>query len=268
MNLEILCRSICLPEPMTELVMSDSRKLDFDRLLPLGLLMNAETGQQGVQMLSEALGEDPLGTKQLACQLHCACLRYDTYRQMGIPEQIYIDTMSCYSRFVTECLYYKGGYQFDRGWWTWRQLSMRLFRLGRLEYELRPDGTVAMHIPGGSNLPPEAVDCSLMEAKAFLAKYFPDYADAQFTCSSWLLSPTLAELLPEGSNILSFQRRFHLTRIDPEGKEYISWLFQRLPDAAYEELPENTSLQRNVKHLILSGGKIGSAAGYLEFEKE
>lgn len=268
MNIQTLCRSICLPEPMMEQVMSACRTLDFGSGLPLEPMMNGDTGLQGFQVLSAVLEEDPLGAKQLACQLHCACLRYDTYRQMGIPEKIYFDTMACYSRFVTECLYYKGSYQFDRGWWTWRQLSMRVFRLGQLEYELRSDGNVGLHIPSGSDLSPEAVDRSLNEAKVFLAEFFPDYADAPFTCNSWLLSPALGELLPEGSNILAFQRRFYLTHIDPEPKDYISWLFQCLPDTVYEELPENTSLQRKVKKAILSGGKIGSAAGYFVIEKE
>lgn len=268
MNIQTLCQGIRLPEPMTEQVISACRELDFDGELPIALLMNGDTGVQGFRALCGVLGEDPLGAKQLACQLHCACLRYETYRQMAIPEQIYFDTMGCYSRFVTECLYYKGGYQFDRGWWTWRQLSMRVFRLGQLEYEMRPNGTVAMHIPTGSDLSAEAVDQSLAHAKAFFAQFFPDYAGAMFTCNSWLLSPTLGELLSEGSNILAFQKRFRLTHVDPEAKEYISWLFQRLPEAEPAELPEHTSLQRNTKKFILNGGKIGSAAGYLKTDKE
>lgn len=268
MNIQELCRRIRLPELMAEQVMNACTELEFDSDLPLERLMNGETGPDGFQELSRVLGDDPLGVKQLACQLHCACLRYETYQEMGIPDQIYFDTMSCYTRFVTECLYYKGGYQFDRGWWTWRQLSMRVFRLGQLEYELRPDGTVGMHIPTHTDLSPEAVDQSVNDAKAFLTRFFPTRVNDRFTCNSWLLSPSLGELLPEGSNILAFQRRFDLTNIDPETKDYISWLFQRLPEADPAQLPEDTSLQRNAKKFILNGGKIGSAAGYLKTDKE
>ena len=264
MNIQALCSKIRMPEPMVEQVVAVCETLDFEGGLPLPLLMNGDTGLQGFQELTKALEEDPLGIKQLACQLHCACLRYETYRKMGIPESIYFDTMSCYTRFVTECLYYKGGYQFDRGWWTWRQLSMKVFRLGQLEYELKPDGTVGMHIPTGTDLSAEAVDASLVQVKSFLAQFFPNYANARFTCNSWLLSPSLGQLLLEGSRILGFQRRFVLTDTNPEAKDFVSWLFQCLPDADPADFPENTSLQRKTKQFILAGGKIGSAAGYLK----
>lgn len=263
MDIQSLCRRIRMPEPMAEQVMRACQVLVFEDVPPLFLLMNEDTGLKGFQDLSKVLEDDSFGVKQLACQLHCACLRYETYREMGIPENIYFDTMSCYSRFVTECLYYKGGYQFDRGWWTWRQLSMKLFRLGQLEYELKPDGTVAMHIPTGTDLSAEAVDASLVQVKSFLLKFFPDYANARFTCNSWLLSPSLGELLSEESRILNFQRRFALTHTNPEAKDFVSWLFQCLPDADPTGFTENTSLQRKAKQFILAGGKIGSAAGYL-----
>ena len=269
MDILTLCDQIRMPEPMVKQVMEAWKTLCSDlQCLPLDLLMDGKSGWPGFQAVSQALGEDPIGAKQLACQLHCACLRYKTYRELGIPEQIYFDTMSCFTRFVAECLYYKGGYQFDRGWWTWRQLSMKVFRLGSLEYELRPEGTVSVHIPTGSDISPAAVDRSLMQAKSFLTRFFQDYAKAQFTCNSWLLSPTLGQLLSAESNILAFQRRFQLTEIDPDAKEYICWLFQRLPDSPVESFPENTSLQRKVKKWILNGGKIGSAAGYLKTDKE
>lgn len=265
MNIQTLCCEIRLPATMTDQVLAAYSELDLDDFcLPLSLLMNSDTGLEGFQKLTQVLGEDPLGAKQLACQLHCACLRHETYREMGIPDQIYFDTMSCYARFVMECLYYKGGYQFDRGWWTWRQLSMKVFRLGQLEYELKPDGTVAIHIPTGTDFSAAAVDISLSQVKSFLKQFFPDYANATLTCNSWLLSPALKDLLVEESNILSFQRRFTLTDTNSEAKDYVSWLFQCLPDADPAGLPESTSLQRKAKQFILAGGKIGSAAGYLK----
>ena len=269
MDIQSLCRKIRMPEQMTQMVMEAWQALyPLQAELPLKYLMDGENGLAGFQKLTCALGDDPLGVKQLACQLHCACLRYETYRELKIPEDIYFDTMSCYTRFVTECLYYKGGYQFDRGWWTWRQLSMKVFRLGALEYELRPEGNVAMHIPTGTDLSNMAVDQSIMQARVFLEKFFPDYVAARFTCNSWLLSPALEQLLSEPSNILAFQRRFCLTDIDPEPMDYVCWLFQRLPDAPVESLPERTSLQRKVKAFMFSGGKLGNAAGYLKTDKE
>lgn len=263
MDLQTLCSRIQMPEPIACRVLEvlDEIKMEPD---VLHLLMTPETGFQGYQELCRLLGDDPEGVKQLACQLHCACLRHETYRRMGIPDDIYFATMSCYSRFVTECLYYKGGYQFDRGWWTWRQLGMVVFRLGSLEFELRPEGNVAIHIPSGTDLSPTAVEESISRIEAFLAEFFPERAGCRITCNSWLLSPGLAGLLSPESNILSFQKRFKIIKSDLEAQDYISWLFQRLPGTAFEDLPEETTLQKKVKQFILHGGKIGNTAGELK----
>jgi hypothetical protein len=145
---------------------------------------------------------------------------------------------------------------------------MRVFRLGQLEYELLPDGNIAMHIPTGSDLKPACVKQSVRCAKAFMDRYFPERSNARYTCNSWLLSPALSDLLSQESNILAFQKLFELTDLDPEAMDYVSWLFQRLPGADAGDFPENTSLQRRAKQFILSGGRIGKAAGYLKFDKE
>lgn len=262
MDIQTLCREIQMPEPMVQQLLSVLDELNMDHPA-VQRLMNPETGLQAYGELCQLLGDDPIGARQLACQLHCACLRRDTYRQLGIPDDIYFATMSCYTRFVNECLYYKGGYQFDRGWWTWRQLSMVAFRLGRLEFELHPEGHIAMHIPSGSELDPEVVDEALSLASDFLARFYPERVGCRFTCNSWLLSPALSGLLPTGSNILSFQKRFRLFGSAPEAQDYISWLFRCLPGTPLEHLPEETSLQKKAKQFLLNGGKIGNAAGEL-----
>ena len=249
---------------MQDRVLQTNGELNYDALRqPLSLLMDRSTGPEGFQSLSAALGEDPEGVKMLTCQLHCACLQYESYQNLGIPDDIYFATMSCYTRFVTECLYYKGSYQFDRGWWTWRQLSLSVFRLGYLEFELREDGGISVHIPTATDLSPDAVDTSLTQAAAFLRRYFPNYAEADFTCRSWLLSPALAQLLDDRSHILAFLRRFEIREVDEENADYVSWLFQSLPGTPVENLPERTSLQRKAKQYLMQGGKIGSAYGIL-----
>lgn len=264
MNIQKLCEKIALPQPVQHRVLQADEELNYEALKePLRLLMERDTGLQGFQALTAALGEDPEGIKMLTCQLHCACLRYESYQKLGISDEIYFATMSCYTRFVTECLYYKGGYQFDRGWWTWRQLSLSVFRLGQLEFELREDGGISVHIPTATDLSPAAVDASLTQAADFLRRYFPDYAESDFTCRSWLLSPALSKLLDEKSRILSFLRRFEIREVDEENGDYISWLFQSLPGTPVENLPERTSLQRKAKQHLMQGGKIGNAYGVL-----
>ncbi len=268
MDIQTLCRAIQLPDVVAERVLRTNDELNFERLEEhLSLLMDRRTGLEGYQTLTEALGEDPEGIKMLTCQLRCACRRYETYQQMGISDEIYFATMGCFSRFVMECLYYKGCYQFDRGWWTWRQLSMSVFRLGQLEYELREDGNVGVHIPTASDLSPASVDASLQKALAFMDDCFPAYSGAQFTCRSWLLSPAVEKLLEPSSNILHFLRRFDIREVDADNQDYVSWLFQRLPGMDPASFPETTSLQRKAKQYLLSGGKIGNAYGVMNIRR-
>lgn len=156
---------------------------------------------------------------------------------------------------------------FDRGWWTYRQVSMSLFRIGTLEFELDKSGkekAVAVHIPSDADLSERAVDSSLEQAGSFFRRYYPDYQYDKYICDSWLLSPVLQELLPRQSNIVRFQERFVITGRNEEEKEYIEWLFQVPVNTAYRKLPESTALQRKAKELLLAGGNIGTAYGFME----
>ena len=81
-------------------------------------------------------------------------------------------------------------------------------------------------------------------------------------CDSWLLSPVLAELLPESSRILAFQRRFRILSVNRENTGAIGWIWPgyREPSA---QLPEDTSLQKRMKPFLLAGGKPGWAEGIM-----
>lgn len=265
MDILTICRNIGLPHEISMRVLNFAAAYPFSHIQPqLSLMCDFVDGLNGYQQVVQVLGDDPDGIKIMACQLHCACDVYETYRKMGIPDEIFFATFSCYVRFVKECIGYRGRPMFDRGWWTWKQISLRVFRLGALEFELRPEGTVAIHIPGGTDFSPERVDEALALAKNFVGKYFPKYQNAEFTCNSWLLSPQLTPLLRENSHIRSFQQRFILKSTDFEARDYISWLFQALPDTPTEALAERTGLQRRVKRFLLAGGKIGNGFGVLK----
>ena len=107
----------------------------------------------------------------------------------------------------------------------------------------------------------------MAEARSFLRSFFPDWANLPMVCGSWLLSPALSGLLPAGSRILRFQTAFDLTETDPESTDAVEWVFgvasgQR-EGLRPEKLPEDTSLRRRMKALLLSGVAPGSASGVL-----
>lgn len=266
MELQALYTAIDLPGQMLPRLEAARGRMDWARLEEaLSRLMDAQTAAAAYDQLQAALGEDADG--MLCCQLECARRAYDRYQVMGIAPEIYIATMRCFTRFLRECECKNGRMYFDRAWWTYRQISMRLFRLGALEYELEShegENAIAVHIPSDASLRAEAVDASLEQANAFFHAHFPDFAKAPYTCDSWLLSPGLRPLLPEGSNILAFQNRFVILREEPENQDYLEWLFQAPEGTDYAALPERTGLQRKAKALLLSGGKLGSAYGIMK----
>ena len=194
-----------------------------------------------------------------------------------IPEDIWLDTMKCYPRFIAEHRRSYGTDGFDRGGWTVRQAGARLFRIGELEYELQEEAggadqpsvrrCISLHIPSDAKLQPELLNESVRRARDFLETFFPDWTGLPFRCESWLLSPRLKEWLPEGARILRFQAAFDIDETDPEDNAALEWVFhiaggQRAAmDPA--SLPEETSLQRKMKADLLSGGKPGSAGGML-----
>lgn len=236
--------------------------------------------------LDAAPGGDPDGTLMLTVSVEAVVLAHAEYRRRGIPDEVFVSTMGCFPRFVAEHEASYGQYGFDREWWTWRQLSLRLFRLGELEFEYadRPDDLflakyadaaaetgsaksdvsrqINIHIPSDAKLTPEACAESLRRARAFTERYFPDWSDAPMTCESWLLSPVLPDLLPADSNIVRFQSMFDVIGVESESEAWREWIFRRNP-APVAELPEDTSLQRAVKSHLLNGGAIGSGVGVL-----
>ena len=200
----------------------------------------------------------------LKAHLSAACEAYAVYEKLGLSREIYLDTMAAFSRFVREHRRSFGIYGFDRDFWTTRQTGCLLFRIGTLEYELcSEDGVrvISLHIPSDADLSPASLRDSIRSAKEILERTFPDWAGLPWYCHSWLLSPDLKAILPETSKILYFQSLFRLEPDDDEG-ECKLWVYGR-EDIPNEALPENTTLQRNLKGFLLAGNRFHSGKGTL-----
>lgn len=261
--MEQLCRKINMPEEVTGQLLEIHSTLAYFPCLDL--LMQEKTWSEGLEQLKEFLGDDPAGFKRLCCMLRCALRAKTEYTHLGISEKIYVDTMGAFSRFVREHKASYGSYGFDRGFWTPRQVSCRLFRIGQLEYELTTQKgvpIVSLHIPTDVDLRPEILKPSLKAGLGELYRLFPEYEGKPVYCHSWLMSPLLADFLPEESNILRFQELFDITSDDIPGRDVLLWVFKnpKLPKEAY---PEDTSLQRKLKKYFLNGGQFQEGKGYL-----
>ena len=242
--------------------------------LPLGSWRTAPY-EEGYPALRAALGEDEDGMKLFAAQSMEALLALHEYEERGIGHDIFLATMAFMARFSKDAFARRGRAEWTWGWWFPRQLALKEFRLGALEYEMtegaafggKPSGgdkrRIFLHIPADADLSDGAVDASLAEARAFFCKYFPAFADAEYVCESWMLSPALGEILPGTSRVRRFSERFFVVFWEEDSPAFRDWIFPSAVTAPAEELPEETSLQRAVKRHLLAGGKIGWAEGVL-----
>lgn len=196
--------------------------------------------------------------------------RYDA---LGIPESVFWDSMKDITIW-TEDYWNKHGIPGFAEWeWVLNTLRMKVFRIGRLQFEpsslketvlcgdcVYPAGTpvLEVHIPAGEPLDAAAVAESLQNAPAFFQTYF-HREFSLFHCHSWLLSPQLKNLLPEQSRILQFQNLFTVYNEDQE-RQAEERVFGYLSNDA-NLYPENTTLQRSLKDALLDGKTVGMGLG-------
>lgn len=269
MNVRNLCKMINMPEEVIAEIEKWNSETYREALEHYWMLVQDRTRwDEALAKVKELLGEDKNGLKCLAFMIHIGLFTYQEYIKRGILEQIYLDTLMCFSRFVREYYESFGMYGFDREWWTVRELTLKEFRLGELEYEMVEEDDrklVSVHIPSDAKLEKQKCRESYRKARSFFTDYEGDYANAEYYCDSWLLSPNLKDLLTETSNIIKFQEDFILDSFDPEASDFMLWVFKN-EALSLDELPQNTSLQRKMKVYLMNSGKIGAGRGYLKKE--
>ena len=186
------------------------------------------------------------------------------YQEKGIDESIFDATMACFPRFILETHRKFGIWTFDRHFWTYRQTSLRLFRLGELEYEFTGK-EISIHIPSDAKFSRESILQSIAMMKEFVGRYFPSYAGMSIVCSSWLLSKQILDMLKKESGIAAFASFFDIEQGKPCNDVFM-WLFDcRQPDDL-TVLKEETSLQKKAKAYLLGGGIIYEGKGILKEE--
>lgn len=264
-----LYRLIELPEEVAELYgrWDAERELKADAEL-IARLLDRQQWEQAEKELEARIGKDPDKVAVLCEELRIAVLQWPKWQAKGIPEEIYRDTMAFATRYLKDGMKTYGRWHFSAPWWFPRQLAMELFRVGTLEYELvspQEEGRkVYLHIPTDVSLAPEALDDSFRRFRAFASSFYPEWEHAPIFLDSWLMSPAIRPLLPEGSRILALQDRFEFESADPESMGAVVWVFPGCKGRPFEELPEDTTLQKRMKAFLLAGRKPGWATGRLK----
>ena len=149
------------------------------------------------------------------------------------------------------------------------RISKDEIHLSKDEWELicgPDDDVINVHIPRMTDLSPEKVRTAYREAIQIVKKNYPEYAPRILHCSSWLMDPTLSEILGANSRIGQFAAPYIRYPNKSAGKEVFSFVFR--PDDAKDlsGLPENTRLERALKKMYLNGEYIYAFTGMLPFE--
>lgn len=126
-----------------------------------------------------------------------------------------------------------------------------------------------IHVPRGSDISRETVLTACKAAMKRTAQQFPEaYATRLVLGISWLLNPTLRQIQGENAKTTQFMECFtKFPRKDPAGRSVFSFVFGKQYDN-YEDLPEDTSLQRKLKKLYLDGSCLHSYTGAIYVEEE
>ncbi|MEV0802938.1 acyltransferase domain-containing protein [Kribbella sp. NPDC050281] len=205
------------------------------------------------------------------------------HEQRGIPDDISWATLAALGSAVESHRQRLGTGGIDAPFWIDLHFRGGIYLLGRLGFNrgdlgfLAPavraaglpsdesDPALGVHAAPTGALDPAACDASFALAGEFFARHFPEETYRLARCGSWILDEQLAEYLPAGSNIIRFQRRFHLTPETRDGDaDILSRIFQASPDTDLATLPRRTTLQRAVIDHLRAGRHWKIGFGWLE----
>lgn len=206
---------------------------------------------------------------------------FETAKKRDIPDDILFATLTEVRRYTIEYNNMTKGEKLGIyvGNWVGKILRGEIYRLGRLEFEMRTcprssekhgievgDNVIGVHIPdNGGPFTPEACNEAYKLSEEFFAKYFPEYQYKCYVCSSWLLDKTLKQFLSPDSNIVKFMDSFDIDEKTTEAYSSLTFLFGRGTEIKdlYHITP-TTSLQKKVIDHLLNGGKLYSGYGFKE----
>ncbi len=203
---------------------------------------------------------------------------YMEYKRLGIDDEVFFSSMDDFAISSRQGVDRTGVYGIPRSPdrpWQRLILDMKIFRLGRLQFELytspcdaevdgvkicKDEPCINVHIPGYAPLKEETCEKSYALAREFFKKYF-GMEKCVFVCHSWLLAPWLAEVLSENSGISRFQSKYKIVETTEDSFGTILYVFAR-EQKNPENYPEDTTLQRLVKERILKSEPLQMSLGF------
>lgn len=232
---------------------------------------------KNIEKIAEKINEHPYSVI-FVYFLECTESLYKDYEKKGIDSKIFYDSVYDLKYKFDECVDTYGIYGTVAGFWFRRLFGLRIFQLGRLQFEpiefrfdryekdgaviLKGDKVFNVHIPsGGGPLTKEKKEDAYKRAITFYKEKFNEEFKA-FVCQSWMLYDKLYDFLDEGSNVKAFMDEYDIIFTDVYEGFPTGWrIFGKDYTLPYNELPENTKLQRSFKRMLTSGLPSGYGFG-------
>lgn len=287
-TLEDLCRALRVPSPAIAPLVDGAVQFESDpilrRLLAHGRwMLRDELPRVGAWLVP--WGRLPASLGPVGDLFHPLVFLADAARirrwhhENGITDDVSIDTLSDLGVHLSHYHRMFGHWGLEEPQWLGLHFTGRLYRLGRLQFELgkwgvpvadpaacpleRDDPILDVHIAEIGPLDSDACDESVEHARAFFPRTFPDVPFKAFGCWSWLLDPNLRTYLPERSNILRFQNRFHaVPTAQRHDGQALKFVFRLPPETKLEAYPGRTVLERAVVDHVRAGGTWSACLGY------
>lgn len=235
-----------------------------------------------VFQIAESIGLDKdLG--MLAISLLMTKKSHEMFVKDNIPDSVFMETMQNI-RVWTNTYAENNDGKLGMKLYSFIRLNLRglFLRHGRFEYfkqahyqdEFEINGyqvkkgdiVLDTHIPADGPMRPEDMLESFRRAHEFykLGEVTP------FICTSWLLHPFVKEVCAPDSNMRKFYDYFHILHYsdNPRCGDMKRVFGDKASYDHLEDLPEKTSLQRNLKAYLLKGGMMGGAFGVFLFDGE
>lgn len=148
--------------------------------------------------------------------------------------------------------------------WAAYFINTKLIEVGRLQYE-KCESHIKIHIPSGDKLEIEKVLKSIKLSKDEIEKYF-NLKNPEYRCDSWLLSNQIRAIIDSNSNIAKFHRLFKIKDGADATKDILNFVFNIQECNDYNNLTENTTLQRLLKQQLIENKELKIGCGKLKKE--
>lgn len=146
--------------------------------------------------------------------------------------------------------------------WAAYFINTKLIEVGRLQYE-KCENHIKIHIPSGEKLQIDKVLDSIKNSKQEIEKYF-NIKNPEYRCDSWLLSNQINNIIDSNSNIAKFYNLFEV-KDGLDATEYIlNFVFNVQECSNYNNLVEDTSLQKLLKQQLLKNKEMKIGWGKLK----